>query len=128
MNLFIGMCKGVVGLPRNFRNLGYVDKWIELRFANSEQEQVTPELIVASRRIDHTILFEWKSGPNTEADQLRRYAGVTTADLRERAHLPPEETKAHDVAIIGRQEFAERFVIGIERGGYRFPVLLVSDD
>jgi hypothetical protein len=128
MNLLVGMCKGVVGLPRNFRNLGYGDKWIELRFANAQNEQVVPELIVASRQINHAILFEWKGGPNTEADQLRRYAGVTPADLRERAHLAPEETGRHDVALIGRQEYADRFVMGIEQGGYTFPVLLVSDD
>jgi len=128
MNLFVGMCKGVVGLPRNFRSLGYGDKWIELRFANADNEQVVPELIVASRQVNHTILFEWKSGPNTEADQLRRYARVTTRDLRERAHLAPEETGRHDVALIGLQEYADRFVMGITQGGYTFPVLLASDD
>src|SRR5437660_1760886 len=86
MNLFIGMCKGVAGLPRDLRNLGYGDKWIELRFVNAQGEQVVPELVIASRQLHHTILFEWKSGANMEADQLRRYAGVTTEDLRERAH------------------------------------------
>jgi len=128
MNLFVGMCKGVAGLPRKFRELGYADKWIELRFANAEQEQVAPELIIASRQLGHTILFEWKSGQNTEADQLRRYARVTTADLRERAGLAVEETTSHDIAVIGRQEFADRFVSGIVQGGYTFPVLLASDD
>jgi hypothetical protein len=87
-----------------------------------------PELIVASRELHHAILFEWKGGPNTEENQLRRYAGITAADLRERAHLAPEETTTHDVAIIGRQEFAGRFPIGIDDGRYQFPVLLASDD
>ncbi len=59
-------------MPRQFRILDYGNKWIELRFANADNEQVVPELIVASRQIDHTILFEWKGGPNTEADQLRK--------------------------------------------------------
>jgi hypothetical protein len=128
MNLFIGMCKGVAGLPRDFRNLAYADKWIELGFANAQGEQVRPELIIASRELHHTILLEWKGGPNTEADQLRRYAGVTTADLRERAALAPDETERHDVAIIGREEYAERFAMGVDEGRYPFPVLLVSDD
>jgi hypothetical protein len=77
MNLFVGMCKGVIGLPRDFRKLQYVDKWIELRFANVDQEQVAPELIVSSRLLNHTILFEWKTGPNFAADQLRRCSRVS---------------------------------------------------
>lgn len=128
MNLFVGMCKGLAGLPRNFRNLQYVDKWIELRFANTDQEQVAPELIVSSRRLDHTILFEWKSGPNFEADQLRRYSRVTQDDLRERAGLAVEETGSHDVAVIGLQEHAERLTMGIAKGPYAFPLLLVTED
>jgi hypothetical protein len=128
MNLFVGMCKGVAGLPRALHELGYGDRWIELSFANARQEQVVPELIISSRELNHTILFEWKGGANTEADQLRRYDGVTTADLRERAGLAPDEIAAHDVAIIGKQEYADRFAIGVERGEYTFPVLLASDD
>jgi hypothetical protein len=128
MNLFVGMCKGLAGLPRNFRTLQYVDKWIELRFANTDQEQVAPELIVSSRRLNHTILFEWKSGPNFEADQLRRYSRVTQDDLRERAVLAVEETGSHDVAVIGLQEHAERLTMGIAQGPYTFPLLLVTDD
>lgn len=128
MNLFVGMCKGIAGLPRDFRDLQYVDKWIELRFANADQEQVAPELIVSSRRLNHTILFEWKSGPNFEADQLRRYSRVTQADLRERAVLSIEETGSHDVTVVGLQEHAERLTIGIEQGPYAFPLLLVTND
>jgi hypothetical protein len=128
MNLFVGMCKGVAGVPRDFRQLAYAAKWIELTFGNSEQERVVPELIIASRELRHTILFEWKGGPNTEADQLRRYNRVTTADLRDRAYLAPDETETHDVAIIGKQEYAERFAMGVDQQHYPFPVLLVSDE
>jgi len=128
MNLFVGMCKGLTGLPRHFRNLQYVDKWIELRFANADQEQVAPELIVSSRRLNHTILFEWKAGPNFEADQLRRYSRVTQDDLRERAGLAVEETGSHDIAVIGLQEHAERLTMGIAQGPYAFPLLLVTDN
>ena len=128
MNLFVGMCKGLAGLPRDFRNLHYVDKWIELRFANTDQEQVAPELIVSSRRLNHTILFEWKSGPNLEADQLRRYSRVSQDDLRERAGLAVEETGSRDIAVIGLQEHAERLAMGIAQGPYTFPLLLVTED
>ena len=127
MNLFVGMCKGVAGVPRHFRNLRYVDKWIELQFANSDQEVITPELIVSSRQLNHTILFEWKSGPNLEADQLRRYSRVTRDDLRERAGLAVEEIGSHDVGVIGLEEYRERLAMGINEGGYTFPLLLATE-
>lgn len=128
MNLFVGMCKGVVGLPRDFRNLQYVDRWIELRFGNADQEQVAPELVVSSRLLNHTILLEWKTGPNFEADQLRRYSRVTQDDLRQRAVLAVDETGSHDVAVIGLQEHRERLMIGLAEGPYEFPFVLVTDD
>jgi hypothetical protein len=127
MNLFIGMCKGAADLPRDLRTLGYSDKWIELGFQNSESELVVPELIVSSRQLGHSILFEWKSGENTEEAQLRRYACVTSADLRERANLSPDECEFHDVALVGLEEFIQRLVIGIEASNYPFPVLSVTD-
>lgn len=127
MNLFVGMCKGVAGVPRHFRNLRYVDKWIELKFANSGQELVAPELIVSSRQLNHTVLFEWKSGPNLEGDQLRRYSRVTQDDLRERAGLAVEEIGSHDVAVIGLEEHHERLAMGINQGAYTFPLLLATD-
>lgn len=126
MNLFIGMCKGVAGLPRDLHNLAYGAKWIEYGFTNAQGEQVVPELIIASRQLGHAILWEWKSGANTEAPQLRRYAGVTTADLRERAFLAVEETATHDVAIVGLQQHAERLGIGIIAGPYPFPLVLAT--
>ncbi|MGB8540804.1 MAG: hypothetical protein WCD49_04120 [Candidatus Acidiferrales bacterium] len=128
MNLFLGMCKGAAELPRHFRVLGYSDKCVELGFQNSAGELVVPELIVASRRLGHSILFEWKSGPNTDEDQLRRYSEVTAADLLERATLSPEESASHDIALIGYEEFAERLAIPIDANSYPFPLLLVTDD
>ncbi len=126
LNLFIGMCKGTEGLPRDLFQLGYRDIAVEFRFANANGDTVHPELIVASEQTRHAILFEWKSGPNTDANQLARYAGVTRDDLRERAYLPPTQSEAHDVSVVGLSEHRDRITIGITRGGYDFPVVLRS--
>lgn len=124
MNLFLGMCRGVAGLPRDLRDLGYRDKWVEFKFANSRGEAVVPELVIASGRLKHTMLLEWKSGQNTDGDQLRRYAGVTPEDLRTRALLTAEESHAHDVVLIGLAEYEDRLVIAIDRDHHPFPVLV----
>jgi len=118
------MCRGVAGLPRDMRRLGYSDKWIEYRFANSLNQTVVPELVAASRSLKHSLLLEWKSGANTDADQLRRYSAVTGEDLRTKAMLTPEESRSHDIVLIGQAEFSERLVVAIDRDGHAFPVLV----
>lgn len=120
------MCKGVHGLPKDLNELGYRDKYIEYRFSNSEHETVVPDLIVASEQTGHTILFEWKSGCNTDEHQLRRYSKVQERDLREIAFLNNKETVKHDVAIAGKEKCKDRIRIGIERGAYSYPIILIS--
>jgi hypothetical protein len=127
MNLFIGLCKGDPALSPQFRDLGYKEHAIELRFQNADGDAVVPELVIASRRIHNTLLFEWKSGPNTEADQLRRYSRVTNADLSQRAMLDRAACATHDITLVGLDEYRERLVQGIDNGGFPFPVLIVTE-
>ena len=124
LNLFIGMCKGAVGLPRDLYELGFRAEAVEL--SNSENKTVVPELLIASEPIQHTVLFEWKSGANTEAEQLQRYSKITSADLIARAYLAPGKCTLHDVAIVGKDEHRLTIPIGIQTGGYAFPVLIVT--
>jgi len=128
LNLLIGMCKGVAGLPRGLYELGFRDEAVEMRFTNSERRTVAPELIISSEQIHHTVLFEWKEGANTDADQLERYSRVTTNDLVEKALLTRGKCAIHDFAIIGLDEHRERLPIGIRDGGYNFPVLVIVPD
>lgn len=126
VNLFIGMCRGAAGVPRVLRDLGYEDKWIERQFPNQDFDLVHPELVLASRAENHTLLLEAKSGANTQTAQLARYDRVETADLRERLFLPHDETGSHDVTIVGLEEHEQRLRIGIE-GQYDFPLLVASN-
>ena len=127
LNLWISLCRGVRGLPSAIHDLGYQDRAIERRFENQDLESVHPELIIASRRLGHTILFEFKAGANTDADQLRRYSRVTSRDLEQRVYLEAAEVTRHDVAVIGKEENRERLMIGIREEGHTFP-LIVADD
>ena len=128
LNLWIGLCRGEAGLPPDIRHLGYKHKWVELQFPNSQGESVKPELIIASDRVGHTVLFEWKEGANTEQDQLRRYARVDSNDLVQRAALSPDEAAAHDICVLGLEEHAERLSIGVSQSGYTFPLLVLEED
>jgi hypothetical protein len=128
MNLFIGMCRGVAGLPRDLKNLGYMDRWIEYKFANSEDRTVAPELIISSGLQRHAVLFEWKEGANADPDQLNRYSKVTSEDLRSRVSLPSPEHENHDIALVGTEGHRERIGMTVERDGHPFPVLIVVAD
>ena len=121
------MCKGDPALPRHFRDLGYQEHAVELRFQNADNDTVVPELIIASGRVHHALLFEWKSGRNTEADQLRRYSRVTQPDLTQRAMLARENCTTHDITVVGLGEHRDRLAQGIEAEGYPFPVLVVTE-
>jgi hypothetical protein len=128
LNLWIGMCRGVAGLPKDLRRMGYQDKCIEYSFANQDVQQVVPDLMLASEQMRHTLLLEWKSGANTEADQLRRYSRVNENDLRTKAFISRDAARSHDVTVVGRDEYGDRLRIGIDGGGYPFPMLLADDE
>jgi hypothetical protein len=98
-----------------------------MTFQNANGDAVVPELIVSSRNVHHTLLFEWKEGGNTEADQLQRYNGVIQQDLTQRAMLLADECTTHNVTIIGVNEFRERIARGVDDSGYTFPVLVVTN-
>lgn len=127
LNLFIGLCRGVYGLPSDFKNNGYIDKWVEFKFSNSENQIVQPEIILSSDKIEHSLLFEWKSGYNIDPDQLQRYSKITAQDLQQRAFLSRRSSSRHDVVIIGKEENIERIILGVRKSGCDFPVLSVSD-
>jgi len=128
MNLWIGLCKGAHGLPTDLVDYGYCIRAMERTFANSDLNEVKPELIASSSSLGHTILLEWKEGPNTRHDQLSRYSRVHTGDICDKALIPPSECKEHDVVIIGKREFQERLEHGLRNGGFSFPLLLVSQN
>lgn len=127
LNLFIGMCNGERGLPNLFRRFGYENRGIEVKFVNSEGDFVQPELIIASEQKSHALLFEWKDGANLEEDQLRRYSKVTARDLRQRAQLMGSSADSFDITIVAHDEHVDRIVIGLRRGGYRFPLLAITN-
>lgn len=128
LNLWIGLCRGDKGLPTGLSDLGYREHLIEEEFYVIEVDgRVRPEMIACSSELEHTLLLEWKSGANTEADQLERYAGVSDDDLRERAHVPVVATESHNVTVVGKKEHEERLRIGIE-DEFEFPLIVADDD
>jgi hypothetical protein len=128
LNLFIGLCKGARGLPTILRQHGYEALWVEYKFSNSLNQDVVPDLILASEPRAHSLLFEWKSGANLDQDQLDRYSRITAEDLRTRAFLRGRSADHFDITVVAKGEYIDRILIGIRGGPYTFPVLIVMSD
>jgi hypothetical protein len=126
LNVWIGMCKGIKGLPRDLRDLGYQDFTIEYKFTNVHGEVVMPELIIGSEKLSHTILLEWKSGADFEDNQLRRYNGITHDDLVSKAFLEKNVCLFFNVCVLGKDEFKSRLEIGLDKGSFIFPFIVCS--
>lgn len=126
LNLWIGLCRGAPGLPRDLRDLGYDAGAIEHQFKTGAKHAVQPELIAASEQIEHAILLETKQGRNVVAEQLDRYASVTSQDLVQRAKQPPDACKNWDVTILGRERHEGDLVKGLQQSGHSFPFLVAT--
>lgn len=124
LNLWLGLADGAAGLPSQIRALGYQNAGVERRFNNQDGSLVNPELILASEAEGHSLVFEWKSGANTDADQLNRYARISSDDLRQRAFVNPAASGQFDITVVGKEEHEESLAYGIEQNGHSFPFLV----
>ena len=93
-----------------------------------DRSEVRPDFIMSSRMQAHTVVFEWKSGANTETPQLDRYSRVTPTQLVQRAQIDSAECKSHDVVVVGKEEHSDRLQMGIKAGLYSFPLLTVDKE
>ena len=128
LNLWIGMCRGVAGLPRDLFDLGYVDRWIDFRFRIATGEIVHPDLIVASGPQRNSLLLEFKSGANVDEEQLRRDALVTPDDLVRAVYIERDAAETHDLVVLALADQIERITIGVDRSGVSLALLCQSAD
>jgi hypothetical protein len=71
-------------------------------------------------------MVESKSGKNTDADQLTRYARIDSKDLIQRAFIAPDGARAHDVTVVGEETHESTLAKGITDGGHSFPLLVAT--
>jgi hypothetical protein len=127
LNLWIGLSRRDPALPSVLADLGYRDFVIEKPFSNSRRHIVKPELILTSESVENSLLLEFKSGSNTEVEQIERYQGILSADL-ERIEIAIPAAKTHDVVFVGHSSERDRLRIGIVATACGFPLLLLESD
>ena len=127
LNLWIGLCKGVYGLPRDIYELGFEPICIDHRFRNSAGESAHPDLIIESELKGHTLCLEFKSGGPDEG-QLLRNSHILPADLVRQAWVRPSAATSHDVVVVIFTTNSALHQQALSNGGYRFPLLGTQPD
>lgn len=123
VNLIIGLCLGMRGLPRDIHDLGYAPRLIEAEFPVSDGEAlVRPDVVIGSEPQAHTLLTECKSGVTFKEDQARRYGALTPRDLVQGADLPVPETALHDCLYLVTPSCVDAVDCQMAQAGHRFPI------
>jgi len=125
MNYIIGMCKKQEKWISTLHDLGYEPQLIEQRFRTSTDEIVKPDIVAASNRLLHFLVFECKGGVTVEKDQLRRYKTLIPEDvfrwIRPHVHTPSDFRL--DVCISDFKENHHIIASKVEN----FPILTFSE-
>jgi hypothetical protein len=123
INYTIALCKGHKDTFSPLNELGYDVQLIEQKISTQEGEDVKPDLVKVSKKLQHAIIFECKSGSNDE-QQMKRYEGLTDEDLRRWVtiihHAQPLK---FDVCIVNFDTNHGNFMMVT-----KFPILTYGDE
>jgi hypothetical protein len=85
------------------------------------------DVVLANASIGHLIAIEAKSGSNIVEDQASRYSALQAVNLVRAAFvtLPQRVELMLEVVYVALAEHAEGICLGLQLGGYQFPVVVV---
>lgn len=93
VNYVIGLCNKNIDWPCTLHEHGYKVQLMEKSIRTTSGWTVVPDVIAASNKTLHAILFECKGGNSVRADQVTRYKDVSNRnfsnwlDVYDRDHL-----------------------------------------
>lgn len=96
----MGLCKGNKNWASTLRDLQYNVEIIEqsIRTTGNGSQLVKPDVIKISKKRNHAIIIDCKSG-GLEEEQLRRYESLTKDDVLRWVDVPSKEQFTFDVCI-----------------------------
>lgn len=124
MNAVIGMCKKNIGWTPILADLGYELQVIEQTMNTSSGDAVKPDIVVASNRLLHSLVFDVKGGITIDSDQLRRYSTMTKNDLLRWVSVFDREQLQFNVCIC---DLAENHAL-IKMANTHFPSLTFGSE
>lgn len=124
MNYIIGMCKKHKDWVSVLADLGYELQLIEQQIRTSSEDTVKPDIVVASNRLLHSVVFECKGGITLDVEQLKRYSSLSSDNLRRWITVFTPESIQFDVCI-GDLEENHHFIARMNR---EFPMITFAND
>jgi hypothetical protein len=113
----IALCKRDIKLPSVLYDLGYTQIAMDKTIRLAEDKLVMPDLIISSRKENHSIVWESKSGRNIDNDQARRLASIEAKVFRDQLmfNVKIEEDFVFDVAYACDSGQCENIKFDLER-------------
>lgn len=123
MNYVIGMCTKTANWPCVFFQHGYKVQLIEKSIRTTAGHTVVPDIIAASGKTLHALIFDCKGGITVEQDQVQRYGTLEHYNFSNYLDIHDREHMTFDVcyADIYQNHSAIREHIG------NFPVITFGD-
>lgn len=75
MNKFIDLCNNVDSWPTILYDLGYRIKLVVQKIS-METDSVTPDIVVMSNTLSHSVVVDCKNGRSIDRDQDDRHKGI----------------------------------------------------
>jgi hypothetical protein len=127
INAFIGLCEPSPPWPAVLANAKFRLAALEIP-VGTEAGTVTLDGVAHSRATDELLVVECKSGANVEEDQAQKLAKLQPTSLVRSAaiSLATRAEPQVEVMYLCLDEYAARILKGLDRIGWRGPVLTLS--
>jgi len=76
LRALIALCKRDIKLPSDLYDLGYTQVVMDKTIRLEDDRSVMPDLIISSRKENHCVVWESKSGRSIDNDQAKRLASI----------------------------------------------------
>lgn len=98
LNYVIGLCKGNKNWASTLRDLHYDVEIIEQSIRTSSGQLVKPDIIKVSKRNNHALIIDCKSG-SVDNEQMQRYGTLRREELLRWVDVPSTDLLTFDVCI-----------------------------
>ncbi len=138
LNLIIALQKGSRLLnpySKSFKQLGYDIFAIEKKFTSSPSGDITPEIILTSKVIGNTLLFESTQSSidkkldkkSSRENQLTRYKNTELDNLKDIAAIPAASLLSFDIPFIVNDSNSSGYIDFFSKNpDYPFPLLVFN--
>lgn len=117
LRALIALCKRDIKLPSVIYDLGYTQIVMEKVIRLENDRSVMPDLVISSRKENHCVVWESKSGRNIDNDQAKRLADIEAKAFTDQLMLNVkiEDDFAFDIAYACDGQQCQNIRVDLDR-------------